>query len=65
MGAFIEHMADVCLIGAVVGFVLGGWCWIGEKLIDKFWSREKFVEFFFGSSSDDDFDDDEDWEYRI
>ena len=58
MEAIMGHMADVCVIGAVVGFVLCGWCWVGEKLIDKFWSREKFVEFFFGKC-DEDFDYDE------
>ena len=58
MEAFLDHMAITCLIGAVVGFVLGGWCWLGEKIIDKFWSRDKFVEFMFGTSDEEDFDED-------
>lgn len=58
MIAFLDHMAFVCLAGAVIGLILGGWCWLGETLIDKFWSREKFVEFFFGPGPED-FDEDE------
>ena len=53
MEAFLDHMAITCLIGAVVMIILGGWCWLGEKIIDKFWSRDKFVEFFFGPMEED------------
>lgn len=60
MEAFLDHMAFVCLSGAVIGFVLGGWCWLGEKIIDKFWSRDKFIEFMYGDSCEEDFDYDED-----
>ena len=55
----MEHMALTCLMGAVVMAILGGWCWIGEKIIDKFWGRDKFVEFLFGPMEED-FEDEED-----
>ena len=53
MEAFLDHMAFVCLSGAIIGAILGGWCWLGEKIIDKFWSRKQFVEFFFGPMEED------------
>ena len=53
MEAFMEHMAITCLIGAIVMAILGGWCWLGEKIIDKFWDRDKFVEFLFGPMEED------------
>lgn len=48
MEAIFDHMTFVCLVGVVIGIILGGWYWLGETLINKFWSREEFMNFFFG-----------------
>ena len=53
MENFLDHMTFVFLTGAIIGIILGGWCWFGEKIINKFWSREEFVEFLFGSKEEE------------
>ena len=57
MEAFLDHMIFTCFAGVAIGAVLGGWCWLGETLVKKFWSEDKFIEFFYGSIDDEDFED--------
>lgn len=59
----MEHMAFVCLAGAVIGFVLGVPCYIMEKVDDHFDGKiSAAICRFLGADPDEDFEDDFDEE---
>ena len=50
----LGSFAGVCFISGIISLFIGGWCWLGEKIIDKFWSKEKFVNWMYGTDEDQD-----------
>lgn len=55
MEAFANGMMITCLIGIGVIILLGGICWVGEKII-KMIGEDKFINFMYGGKEDDDED---------
>lgn len=55
METFANGMMITCLIGIGVIILLGGVCWVGEKII-KMIGEDKFINFMYGGKEDDDED---------
>lgn len=61
MEAFMNGMMIACLIGIGTCILLGGVCWIGEKII-KMIGEDRFINFMYGGNDDEAFIDDEDFD---
>lgn len=60
MENFIDHMAFVCLSGAIIGLILGIPCYIFEKLDDRLDGKiSTAICNFLGADPEEDFEDEE------
>lgn len=54
MDNFVDHMIFVCISGAIIASVLGVWCYIWERIFNRFPGlKEKMLKFWESEETED------------